>query len=160
MKKIVILLILCLSIFGFGQNVTVIRKKVEVINNSKNYVVKKISNDYFVNVKNEVAENGQELEGYFKSNELKKIVHSLGLSSMMTTTQFYFDKEKLIFVLRKKYQTIDKNGNIHEPKLVSESKVYFVNGKAINQNEKIDQQEVAEIIMQTKTYQNDFKVYK
>ena len=160
MKKFVIVLIFCLSVFGFGQNVSVIRKKVEVINNSKNYVIKKISNDYFVDIKNEVTDNGQELEGYYRNKELKKIVHSVGLSNTMITTQFYFDKVNLIFVLRKKFQTIDENGNLRKPKLTSESRFYFVNGNVINQNEKINQEEVSVIKQQAKIYQNDLKVYK
>ena len=160
MKKFVIVLIFCLSVFGFGQNVSVIRKKVEVINNSKNYVIKKISNDYFVDIKNEVTDNGQELEGYYRNKELKKIVHSIGLSNIINTTQFYFDKHNLIFVLRKKFKTIDENGNLREPKLISESRFYFVNGNVINQNEKINQEEVSVIEQQAKIYQNDLKVYK
>ena len=160
MKKFVILLIFCLSVFGFCQNVSVIRKKVEVINNSKNYVIKKISNDYFVDIKNEVTDNGQELEGYYRNKELKKIVHSIGLSNIINTTQFYFDKHNLIFVLRKKFKTIDENGNLREPKLISESRFYFVNGNVINQNEKINQEEVSVIKQQAKIYQNDLKVYK
>ena len=160
MKKFLIVLIFCLSVFGFGQNVSVIRKKVEVINNSKNYVIKKISNDYFVDIKNEVTDNGQELEGYYRNKELKKIVHSIGLSNIINTTQFYFDKHNLIFVLRKKFKTIDENGNLREPKLISESRFYFVNGNVINQNEKINQEEVSVIKQQAKIYQNDLKVYK
>ena len=159
MKKFVIVLIFCLSVFGFGQNVSVIRKKVEVINNSKNYVIKKISNDYFVDIKNEVTDNGQELEGYYRNKELKKIVHSIGLSNTMITTQFYFDKVNLIFVLRKKFKTIDENGNLREPKLISESRFYFVNGNVINQNEKINQEEVSVIKQQAKIYQNDLKAF-
>ena len=159
MKKCVILLIFCLSVFGFGQNISVIRKQVEVINNSQNYVVKKISNDYFVDVKNEVTDNGQELEGYYKNKELKKIVHSAGLSSTIITTQFYFDKGNLIFVLRKKFQTMDENGNLRKPKLTSESRLYFVNGNVINQNEKIDQEEVSDIKQQSTIYQNDLESY-
>ncbi len=159
MKKFVIVLIFCLSVFGFGQNVSVIRKKVEVINNSKNYVIKKISNDYFVDIKNEVTDNGQELEGYYRNKELKKIVHSIGLSNIINTTQFYFDKHNLIFVLRKKFKTIDENGNLREPKLISESRFYFVNGNVINQNEKINQEEVSVIKQQAKIYQNDLKAF-
>lgn len=160
MKKFVILLIFCLSVFGLGQNVSVIRKQVEVINNSKNYGVKKIPNNYFVDVKNEITDNGQELEGYYRSKEFKKIVHSLGLSNTMMTTQFYYDKGNLIFVLRKKFQNIDKNGNLSEPKLISESRFYFVNDNVINQNEKEDQEEIAHIKKQSIIFQNDLKVYK
>lgn len=160
MKKFVILLIFCLSGFGFGQNISAIRKQVEVINNSKNYVIKKISNDYFVDVKNEVTDNGQVLEGYYRNKELKKIVHSAGLSSTMITTQFYFDRGNLIFVLRKKFQTIDENGDLLKPKLISESRFYFVNGIVIDQNEKIDQEEVSDIKLQSTIFQNDLKAYK
>ena len=160
MKKFVILLIFCLSVFGFGQNASVIRKQVEIINNSKNYVVKKIPNAYFVDVKNEVTDNGQELEGYYRNKELKKIVHSVGLSNTMITTQFYFDKGNLIFVLRKKFQTMDENGNLRKPKLTSESRLYFVNGNVINQNEKIDQEEVSDIKQQSTIFQKDLKAYK
>lgn len=160
MKKFVILLIFCLSVFGFGQNISVIRKKVEVINNSKNYVIKKISNDYFVDVKNEVTDNGQELEGFYRNKELKKIVHSVGLSSTMITTQFYFDNTNLIFAFRKKFQTIDDSGNVIKPKVTSESRYYFVNGNVINKNEKIDQDEVSDIKQQSMIFQNDLKSYK
>ena len=160
MKKFVILLIFCLSVFGFGQNASVIRKQVEIINNSKNYVVKKIPNAYFVDVKNEVTDNGQELEGYYRNKELKKIVHSVGLSNTMITTQFYFDKGNLIFVLRKKFQTMDENGNLRKPKLTSESSFYFVIGNVINQNEKIDQEEVSDIKQQSTIFQKDLKAYK
>ncbi|MCD9854854.1 hypothetical protein LUD75_09065 [Epilithonimonas sp. JDS] len=160
MKKFVILLIFCLPVFGFGQNVSAIRKQVEIINNSKNYVVKKISNDYFVDVKNEVTDNGQELEGFYTRKELKKIVHSVGLSNQEIVTQFYFNHNDLIFVLRKKFQTIDNEGQYIEPKLISESRFYFVNGNVINQNEKIDQKEVSDIKLQSTIFQNDLKAYK
>lgn len=160
MKKFVIVLISCLSVFGFGQNIDLIKRQVEVINTSKNYEVKKISNDYFEDVKKEVTDNGQELAGYFKNKELKKIVHSVGLSSTMITTQFYFDKGNLIFVLRKKHQTIDENGNLSEPKLISESRFYFVNGKLINKINNDDYKEVAELKQQSITFQKDLKVYK
>lgn len=160
MKKLVTILIVCLSIFGFGQNLDLVKRQVEVINTSKNYVVKKIPNTYFVDVKNQVTDNGQELEGYFKNKELKKIVHSVGLSSSIITTQFYFNKGNLIFVLRKKYQTIDEKGNFSEPKLSSQSRFYFVNGKVINKINNDDYKEVVELKQQSITFQKDLKGYK
>ncbi len=160
MKKCIVLFILSISTIGFGQNLNLIKRQVEVINTFKNYAVKKVPNDYFVDVKNEMTDNGQELAGYFKNNELKKIVHSLGLSNAMTTTQFYFDKGNLIFVLRKKYQTIDENGNLREPKLMSESRFYFANGKLINNIKKSNYDEVAYLKQHSLTYQNDLKIYK
>ena len=68
----------------FGQTaerITVVRKKAEAINTEKNYQIKKLDNDYFVNVKKEATDGGQELSGYYNNGKLKKIVYSAGLSS-------------------------------------------------------------------------------
>lgn len=110
MTKLITFLIFNLSVFALAQNINSIRKQVSAINASKNYFIKTIPNNYFTDSKNEVTDNGQELEGFYTKKELKKIVHSVGLSSQKITTQFYFNKMDLIFVLRKKYQTIDNEG--------------------------------------------------
>lgn len=159
MKTFVIFLVVCVSIFAFGQDIRLIRKQVEVINNSQNLVVKKIPNDYFTDVKHEATDNGQEIEAYYSNNELKKIVHSAGLSNSDISTQFFYDKRKLIFVLRKKYQTIDEKGNFAKPKLISESRFYFNNGKII-QHTNTNSKEIAELLKQSHNYQADLKNYK
>ncbi|WP_333851750.1 hypothetical protein [Epilithonimonas sp.] len=159
MKKFIILWVFCISIFGFGQDISLIRKQVEDINKSKNLIVKKIPNDYFTDVKREVTDNGQEIEAYYNNNELKKIVHSVGLSNSEISTQLYYDKKKLIFVLRKKYQTIDEKGNLREPRLISESRFYFNNGKII-QPKNPNSVEIAELLKQSLNFQEDLKNYK
>lgn len=51
----------------FGQTaerIADVRKKVEGIITEKSYQMKKLDNDYFVNVKNELTIGRQELSGY------------------------------------------------------------------------------------------------
>ena len=64
MKKHLLFLLLLNFTFGFSQNLHFIKKEVEQINNTKNFKIKTIPNDYFVKVKNESTDNGQELKGY------------------------------------------------------------------------------------------------
>ena len=63
MKKHLLILLLLSFIIGFSQNLDLIKKEVEKINNTKNFKIKTIPNDYFVKVKNEATDNGQELKG-------------------------------------------------------------------------------------------------
>lgn len=84
------------------------------------------------------------------------MVHSVGLSNMMITTQFYFNDEQLIFVLKKKYQMIDEKGNFAKAKLISESKFYFNNGKII-QHKNANSKKSAELLKQSLNYQADLK---
>lgn len=160
MTKLITFLIFNLSVFALAQNINSIRKQVSAINASKNYFIKTIPNNYFTDSKNEVTDNGQELEGFYTKKELKKIVHSVGLSSQKITTQFYFNKMDLIFVLRKKYQTIDNEGQYIAPKLIAEYRFYFVDGKIVSKIGKNDKTEVAEIKQQSMNFQNDLKIYK
>lgn len=57
MKKHLLILILLSFIIGFSQNLHFIKKEVEQINNTKNFKIKTIPNDYFVKVKNEATDN-------------------------------------------------------------------------------------------------------
>ncbi len=158
MKKFIVFWVICDSIFAVGQAIRLIKKQVNVINNSKNLVVKQIPNDYFTDIRHEATDNGQEIEAYYNNNELMKIVHSSGLSNSDISTQFYYDKRKLIFVLRKKYQTIDEKGNFAKPKLILESKFYFNNGKII-QHKNTNSKEIEELLKQSLNYQADLKNY-
>lgn len=91
----------------FGQTaerISTVRKKVEAINTEKSYQTKKLHNDYFVNVKNEVTDGGQELSGYYKNGKLKKIVYSVGLSYGIKTCEYFFSNDQLIFVYEKQDQ--------------------------------------------------------
>ena len=91
----------------FGQTaekIAAVRKKVEAINTEKSYHIKNLDNDYFVNVKNEATDGGQELSGYYKNGKLKKIVYSVGLSYGMKTLEYFFSDDELIFVFEKQDQ--------------------------------------------------------
>ena len=57
MKKHLLFLLLLNFTFGFSQNLDLIKKEVEKINNTKNFKIKTIPNDYFVKVKNEATDN-------------------------------------------------------------------------------------------------------
>lgn len=66
MKKYLLFLHLLSFTFGFSQNLDLIKKEVEKINNTKNFKIKTIPNDYFVDIKKEARDNGQELKGYYR----------------------------------------------------------------------------------------------
>ena len=105
--KLFLLIFLTLTTLLFGQTaerIAVVRKKVEAINTEKSYHIKKLDNDYFVNVKNEAADGGQELSGYYKNGKLKKIVYRVGLSYGMKTLEYFFSDDELIFVFEKQSQ--------------------------------------------------------
>jgi hypothetical protein len=103
-KLICILFLLFCSTFLFGQTdikIKSIRKEVEKINKDSSYDIKALLNDYFVDEKNEVSDGGQELRGFYKNGQLKKINHSVGISCCMNTTEFYFSGKDLVFVFEK-----------------------------------------------------------
>ena len=56
MKKLILFLLFLSSSYGFSQNLNLIKKEVEKINNSKNLKIKTVPNDYFVDLKNEDTE--------------------------------------------------------------------------------------------------------
>ncbi|SEG41087.1 hypothetical protein SAMN05421847_2254 [Halpernia humi] len=151
-----IFLFFCFTINVFGQNINQIRKTVSSINSEKNYQIKVLDNDYFVDKKNEVTDNGQELMGFYKNDKLKKIVHEIGLSNKKIVTQYYFNKGNLIFVLEKRFIIIDENGYLKKPKLFSKRKTYFQGGKIIkdiNPNSEIN----TNFIYQSKLLKKDLK---
>ena len=133
MNNKLIFLFICLSINLCGQNINKIRKSVSKINVEVNYQIKIVNNDYFVENRNEITDNGQELIGFYKNNNLKKMTHEIGLSNKKIVIQYYFVEERLIFVLEKNYITIDENGYLKTPKLLSERRVYFQNQKIIKE---------------------------
>jgi uncharacterized protein (UPF0333 family) len=84
------LLIVHFSSAQTNAQIVTIRKAVQLVNNEKAYDIKNITNEYFVDVKSEAADNGQNLTGYYKSGKLKKIVYKLGLSNCIKTYKYYF----------------------------------------------------------------------
>ena len=108
--KFFLLTFLTLTTLLFGQTaerIAAVRKKVEAINTEKSYQIKKIDNNYFVKVKNEATDGGQELSGYYKNGKIKKIVYSVGLSYGMKTSEYFFSNDELVFVLEKQDQFAD-----------------------------------------------------
>ncbi|MEO7121249.1 MAG: hypothetical protein ABIY62_09130 [Ginsengibacter sp.] len=103
-SNLFVLIFISFTTLSYGQTVRkieAIRKKVEAINSDTNYSIKKLNNDYFVDVKNEVADGGQELTGYYKKKQIKKIIYTVGISYVMTTYKYYFSDNKLLFVFEK-----------------------------------------------------------
>ena len=108
--KLFLLTFLTLTTLLFGQTaerIAAVRKKVQTINTERSYQIKKLDNDYFVNVKNEATDGGQELSGYYKNGKLKKIVYSVKLSYGMKIFEYFFSNDELIFVFEKQDQFED-----------------------------------------------------
>jgi hypothetical protein len=159
MKKHLLILLLLSFIIGFSQNLDLIRKEVEKINNTKNFKIKTIPNDYFVDIKNEATDNGQELKGYYDKNQLKKIIHFVGLSAWNIVTEYYYKDNQLIFVLNSKYQSVSENGFLEKPKLLYRNRYYFKNNKLIKKIEE-ETSETFDFIKLSNELKKDLKNYK
>lgn len=158
MKKYILFTILLISTMLSAQDLKLIKKTVSEINKEKVYSVIEIPNDYFVYEKNEVLDNGQSLTAYYKNNKLKKIVHFAGISYQNITTEYYFNKNNLLFVLEKKYQTQGKDASLYKPKLISENRYYFDNDVIIKTIG--EPQENQKFIKDVETFLNDLKKFK
>ena len=135
-----ILISLFYSTMSFGQQTEIIQsicKTVATINSDTIYSIKKLDNDYFVEVKDEAADGGQELTGFYKQGKIKKMIYSVGLSYGMTTYTFYFLNDQIIFVLEKqdKFALVkDSIGsatgiNYTKPEFAFEGHYYFNKSK-------------------------------
>jgi hypothetical protein len=144
---LVFLFIVKLSSGQADEKVTAIRKLVQAINNDRGYKIKKLDNDYFTDVKNEAADNGQELKGYYKDGQLKKIIYTVGLSNCMKTYGYYFSGNNLIFVFEKEddYPAKKDGSGPDDSKLVPgfEGRYYIENGKIIQAKTKGQERSVA-----------------
>lgn len=158
MRKVFFIVGFFLSIISFGQNLDFIKTKVSKINQVKNYKIKVINNDYFAEVKDETADNGQRLTGYFQKNELKKIVHFIGLSNRNISVEYYFTNENLIFVLEKEYRTLGENGYLKVPLLLESNRIYFEDEKIIKQIGNFD--EPRDYLRSAEEFINVLKTYK
>lgn len=159
MKKIFLLILFLNFSFGFCQDLNLIKKEVEQINNTKNFKIKTVPNDYFVKVKKEVTDNGQELKGFYEKNQLRKITHFVGLSAWNIVTEYYLKDNQLIFVLQTKYQSVNENGFLNKPKLLYENRYYFNNNKLIKKIEE-KKSENFDFIRLSNELKNDLKNYK
>jgi hypothetical protein len=82
------------------EKIKIIRATVERINRDSVYTIKTLDNEYFLAHEGS-TDNGQELSGYFKAGDLKKMIFRIGLSYAMRTTEYYFSDNQLIFVFEK-----------------------------------------------------------
>lgn len=161
MRPFLLTIFIFISGFSFSQNIKSISKIVAEINHIKNYKIKIVPNSYFTD-KNRISDNGIELKGFYKDGKLKKIEHSVGLSAWTIITQYYFsEKGKLIFVLTKKYQIVDKGGYMKSPKFQSESRYYFINEKLIKITGISEHPDLEESYLEeSKTLRKDLVEYK
>lgn len=160
MQKIFVLIVVLFSGLIFSQNLKNIKKLVEQINQTKNYVIKTVPNEYFID-KNMTTDNGIELKGFYKKGKLKKIEHTVGISSWQYLTEYFFDRDQLIFVHTKKYRILGENGYVKQPELLSESRYYYERGKLIKTLKKADDfEENNNYLDEVKTLRKDLKDYK
>lgn len=159
MKKRFLFILFLSFTFGFSQNLDLIKKEVKEINTTKNFQIKTVPNDYFVDVKNEVTDNGQELKGHYNNNQLRKITHFVGLSAWNIVTEYYFKDNQLLFVLEAKYQSVNENGFLNKPKLLYKNRYYFNKNKLIIKIEK-EPSEAFDYIKISNELKKDLNVYK
>lgn len=153
MKKLLVLTLLTVITSLNAQTVKQIRNNVAEINGFKNYKIKTLDPSYF-DEKNQVTDNGQELTGYYKAENLKKIVHWIGLSSKKIINEYYFENGSLIFVSSSEFQILDDKGYLLKPKLISTDRYYYHQKKLINAN-KDDKKQGLEFLSQSKILQKD-----
>ena len=101
----------------YGQNIEPVKKIVQQINQTKYFKIKTVPYSYFMD-QSEVTDNGIELKGFYKNGRLRKMEHFVGLSAWNIVTEYFFsDNGELAFIYSKKYQTLDENGYLKNPKL-------------------------------------------
>ena len=132
MKKLIPFFIIFFSgILIPGQNIATIKKTVQSINQTNGFKIKTVPYSYFMD-KSDVTDNGIELKGYYKNGTLRKMEHFIGLSAWNMITEYFFSEHgKLVFVHSKKYQTVDENGSLKKPQLLSELRCYYENSRLI-----------------------------
>jgi hypothetical protein len=136
MKKIFFSLCVICSALVFSQDFKNIVQKVTAINQTTNYKIKTVPNSYFVSL-NKIMDNGIELKGYYKNNRIRTIEEFTGLSAWNIITQYFFSEEEdLIFVYVKKFQTLEGNTFLKNPKLIAEERSYYEKGKLVKKLEK------------------------
>lgn len=143
MKYIYYLLSLtfCISVKAQDQSpkIATIKAAFTAINTDTTYKVIKLDNDVLLeDHPDEVPDGGEELTGYFKEKEIKKIVYFLGISRGNYHYEYYFDKGKLCFV----YETFNaftetaKGLDLGQTHTIFEGRYYFDNNKLIATKEK------------------------
>ncbi|MBC7451611.1 MAG: hypothetical protein H7259_09005 [Cytophagales bacterium] len=109
-----------------NSKIVAIRKTVEQINHTKGYTIKTLEGEQFLQ---QTTDRGGTLTGYFKNGVLVKIVESIGLSSCIILTEYYFQKESLVFAYTqgKEFKYVDSLAGFDRniPELKMECRYYF-----------------------------------
>jgi hypothetical protein len=137
-----------------------IRKIYQQINQYKNYDT--ITIDEAEEFLGHGTDNGGSLTGYFKEDSLKKIVEWVGLSNKVIQNEYYFDRDKLIFVYstESKYRFNDSTQSLDYSKLdnIFEGRYYFDNDKLLDtifhdkEHTATKKQDSADLITSSKDY--------
>jgi len=108
------------------------RQVFKQINEYKNYKIVTIENGY--EFLGEATDGGGELKGFYRGDSLKKIIEWVGLSNRIVQTEYYFDKEKLVFVYsaERRFNEQSNIANEMTTTLVFEGRYYFTNSKLID----------------------------
>ncbi|PWT73481.1 MAG: hypothetical protein C5B59_13565 [Bacteroidetes bacterium] len=111
-----------------------IRKVYQKINAFNHYKIVTIDNseDFLGNA----TDNGGSLKGYYQDDTLRKIVEWVGLSNRVIENGYYFDNNKLVFVLttESNYHINDTTQSLDYSKLdeTFQGRYYFDNEKLID----------------------------
>lgn len=159
MKKLAPFLLIIFSGLISGQNIELVRKTVQKINQTKSFKIKTVPYSYFMD-KSEVTDNGIELKGFYKNGALKKMEHFVGLSAWNIITEYFFsENHQLVFVHSIKYQTVDENGYLEKPQKLSEMRCYYENNKLIKYVGTLNDNEKTDYLKESKKLINDLKNY-
>lgn len=110
-----------------------ILKSVQLIDSTKDYEIITLNNEEFLG---HTTDGGGQLTGYFKDNEVSKIIERVGLSYGAMNLEYYFLNGKLIFVNEREGNFPDSNndGTLNHTKLetVFQKHYYFHEEKLID----------------------------
>ncbi|MFL9833037.1 hypothetical protein [Chryseobacterium terrae] len=160
MKKFILFLLITFSGFLSAQDIEFVKKTVQNINQTKDFKMKTVPYSYFMD-KSETTDNGIELKGFYKNGNLRKMEHFVGLSAWNIVTEYFFsENEKLVFVHSKKYQTVDENGYLEKPQLITELRFYYENDKLIKTVGAFINGEKTDYLKESQKLINDLKNYK
>lgn len=159
MKKLIPFFMIVFSGIISGQNIESVKKTVQNINQTKGFKIKTVPYSYFMD-KSEVTDNGIELKGFYKNGKLRKMEYFIGLSAWNIITEYFFsENEKLVFIHSKKHQTVDENGYLKKPQLLSELKCYYENNVLIKAVGILNNDEKKDYLKESQSLIDDLKNY-
>ena len=121
------------------EQIKLIRKKFEAINKDTTLRKVTLENEEFLS---NMTDGGGKLTGFYKNKEIKKIYEWIGLSNGISIKEFYFDKERLIFVYEKfdsfVFDAQKNEFDFTKTKTIFEGRYYFSNKKLFNRSTKVN----------------------